>query len=373
MRGIVIVSPGGLERGGGIGSVTRGMRGWLAANRPDIPVFVLDPRGRGSKLLSPVLLLVAAIRLCWLRAAGKADILHLQVSEGGSFARKGLLLRLGRWLGMRTVLHHHGGRLEPFLKNCNGLAFRFVRRSIELADINLVLGEAPRRLLADRCALPPEQFVVLRNATADPGLRRHAPDHPHYLMAAVLDPRKGTGDSLQAMARLGVNASATLAGEGDIAGYAALADRLGISSRVRFTGWLEPAALAHLHTSSTALVLPSRQEGMPMAILEALASGLPVITTPVGVIPEVLVDGETALLVPPGDVAALARAMARLASDPELAENLAGNGRRLYERAFDLERYMLRLLALYDMIPVHDGQRRVTVRQPQGHHDIGDH
>ena len=347
-RGIIIVSPGGLSRGGGIGSITRAMHLWLGANAAHIPVFVLDPRGTRADRASLPAFLGVIVQLLWLRMTRHADILHLQVSEGGSFVRKGILLVLGRLLGMRTILHHHGARLAPFLDACGRPALTFVRATAVLADCNIVLGEASRRLLITRLTIPPERIIVLRNTAPDPDYQ--PPPNPapaHFLVPAALSARKGTTDFLSAFALLGPAVTATLAGEGDIAFYRDLCSQLGIADRVHFTGWLDAPAVTALHRTGTALVLASHDEGMPVAIVEALASGLPVIATPVGAIPEVLADGETALLVAPGAPQALAAAMVRLTSDRTLANRLSHNGRAVYERLFTLEPAMSRLLALY--------------------------
>ena len=182
---------------------------------------------------------------------------------------------------------------------------------------------------------------------------------------------------LQAIALLaerGIEASATLAGEGQQDAYRQLAHRLGIGARVHFAGWLAPERLLELHRTSDALVLASRHEGMPMAIIEALAAGLPVIATPVGLIPETLRDGETALLVPPGEPVALADAMERLALDPALGRRLGHGGRQLYERTYDLDRYMRRLLALYGQLVagVERTAEGLSVGEARGDHQIGE-
>ncbi|KFL27077.1 hypothetical protein JP74_09205 [Devosia sp. 17-2-E-8] len=366
-RAIVIASPGGIARGGGMGSVTRAMHGWLVEDAPQTRVFVIDPHGSGSALVWPLRLLLTMLQLAWLRVFRGADILHLQISEGGSFLRKGLLLRLGKLLGMRVVLHHHGARLRPFLVSARGVKRVFIQRTIRLADLNLVLGEGVKRLLAEHGGLRGERGIVLCNACPDPGYRTGLEGRAHFLVSAVLTPRKGIDDFLKAMALLvarGYDVTATLAGGGEVARYSALAETLGLNDRVRFTGWLPPASIFELHGRSRALVLPSFDEGMPMAIIEALATGLPVIATPVGAIPEMLRHGETALLVPPGDSVELAGAMERIAGDDMLAARLSLQGRQLYERSFGLDRYMRRLLALYAGAPL---------RQPAGQHQIGDY
>lgn len=377
-RAIVIVSPGGRSRGGGIGSVTRAIEAWLAEHAPGTRVLVVDPWGARARWLWPARLVVAGLALIWLRASTGAEILHLHVSEGGSFLRKGLLLRLGRLLGMRVVLHHHGARIEPFVRGSEGPIRTFVAQTVRLADLNLVLGERTRRLLMEELAVPADKVAVLRNACADRGLaRRHARGGMRLLVPAALSQRKGTEVVLEAIALLikrGMAASATLAGEGPQDVYRHLAGELGIGAQVHFAGWLAPERLFELHRRSDALVLASRQEGMPMAIIEALAAGLPVIATPVGIIPETLRDGESALLVPPGEPVALADAMERLARDPALALRLARGGRQLYERTYDMDRYMRRLLALYGQLVA--GVERTAEGLPageaRGDHQIGE-
>src|SRR4051794_31055099 len=120
-RGVVIVSPGGREGGGGMGSVTRSILDWLGEHQPDLPTWLIDPRGTGSVWVSPLCVLNGMLRLVWVRARYRPRILHLQVSERTSFLRKGLFLLLGRAMGMRVVLHHHGAELVSFFENASRL------------------------------------------------------------------------------------------------------------------------------------------------------------------------------------------------------------------------------------------------------------
>lgn len=110
--------------------------------------------------------------------------------------------------------------------------------------------------------------------------------------------------------------------------------RLGLLSRVRFRGWLDRDALPACFAAADALIFPSRDEGMPNAVLEAMAAGLPVIATAVRGLTEVVVDGDTGWLVQFGDRAALAVAIEQCRADPEDRRRRGQNGRRRIERLF---------------------------------------
>jgi glycosyltransferase involved in cell wall biosynthesis len=137
-----------------------------------------------------------------------------------------------------------------------------------------------------------------------------------------------------------------IAGEGEQReALARQIERLGLQGRVRLLGHCEQAApfLAALDV----LALPSFHEGFPNAVLEAMAAGLPVVASAVGGVPEQVLDGQTGLLVPPGDDAALARALARLFSDPPWAARLGCAGRDRVARQFTLQAMASRTEALY--------------------------
>ena len=134
-----------------------------------------------------------------------------------------------------------------------------------------------------------------------------------------------------------------IAGNGDSAPWRALAERHGVTDRVTFHGWLDGAGVQRLLAVSDALVLPSWAEGLPMVVIEAMAHGLPVVCTPVGSVREAVEDEVTGLLVPPGDPASLARALARLVRSPALRRRLGQAGRERYVAEFGIARLNDRL------------------------------
>lgn len=354
-RGVVIVSTGGVKGGGGIGSVTRMMTRWIRDNRRDIHVESIDPRGEGSIAWSPLYIAAGLAKILALRLSGKADILHLQVSERMSFPRKGIFQIFGRLIGMKVVLHHHGAELVPFYREASPRMKSLVRRMVHGADINVVLGEVWRKLLTDEMDLDPKKVTVRFNAAENVGAGADTADPWHFLIVANLSPRKGVGELLQAVARLkadGHPIRLTLAGGGQIGRYKAEAEELGITGRVDFTGWVSGKDVHGLLRSRSALVLPSYQEGFPMAIIESLSAGLPVIATPVGSIGEMMKNGDDCLLVQPGDVDGLTAALLTMATDAALRDRLKENGKALYAQYFDIDGYMQRMIALYGKLLV---------------------
>jgi glycosyltransferase involved in cell wall biosynthesis len=139
-----------------------------------------------------------------------------------------------------------------------------------------------------------------------------------------------------------------LGGTGDLAGVQQLAAELGISDRVSCPGWLGPDRKNAALAGSLIFLLPSHHEGMPMALLEAMSWGLPVIATPVGGIPQVVDDEVSGLLVAVGDIEGLATQIERLLADTALRERLGANARARIETDFSLRDALEKLTAIYN-------------------------
>jgi len=119
---------------------------------------------------------------------------------------------------------------------------------------------------------------------------------------------------------------------------------------VCFTGWLDAAGLSARYQQAVALVVSSRDETFGLAALEAMLHGLPVVATAAGGLPELIAHGETGLLSPPGDVAALVDHAAALAADPTLAQRFGRAAATTARRQHLWDTALPRLLAVYDEI-----------------------
>jgi glycosyltransferase involved in cell wall biosynthesis len=364
---IVFVTPGGVEAGGGMGRITGYIVDELARRGHGRDLVVLDPRGGGRALWTPWFLLLACMRLTLMIAAGQVAVVHVNTSERLSWPRKGVIVRLARLFGVPVVAHMHGADFIPYFDEGAAWERRWVRRTLELSQKVVVLGEDYRRHAIEAVGIAPGKLVKLHNAIPDVGTSPIAPRPARagrpvrLLMLANISARKGADVLLEAAAALeaaGLPFHITFAGGGEIKAFQALAAAKGLAGRTEFLGWVDRERAHRLLAEADVMVLPSRAEGLPLAILEALALGTPIVTCPVGAIPEVLVDGETALIVPAGDAPALTAALRRLIEDETLARSLAQQGRRLYEQQFSVVRFCDRWLRLYGEVIDQAGRRR---------------
>ena len=120
---------------------------------------------------------------------------------------------------------------------------------------------------------------------------------------------------------------------------------LGLADRVRFLGWRPD--VADVLQAADVVTLPSRAEGLPLAVLEAMACARPVVATPVGGVPDAVVDEVTGLLIPPDDRHRLAAAILRLLRDRDTAGRMGAAGRRRVEESFSLEGFASGVEAVY--------------------------
>lgn len=349
---IVIATPLGRGGKGGIDRIMDEVRDALA-ERPgkgDRYRFLVT-RGQRGAAFSAVSLPLAIARLAWLRARGQADLLHINLSSHGSTQRKLVLAAACRRMGIPYVLHLHGSRMRQYwLGAPAGTRARIAAMFAGAARI-LVLGEVWRRFVAEQVPAAAERIVILPNATR-PARLPQVPDpaRVRILFLGRVGERKGVPQLIDALARLAGDGCwhATIAGDGDVEAARARADAAGIASRVDLPGWVGPEAVETALAHADVLVLPSFDENLPMSVIEGMAAGLAVIATPVGATEEIVRDGETGLLVPPGDVDALAAALARLVGDAALRERLGREARAFHGRHLEITPYTARLAAIWN-------------------------
>jgi glycosyltransferase involved in cell wall biosynthesis len=280
-------------------------------------------------------------------------IIHIHIASRGSTLRKVILAEMVARAGRPLVLHAHGSEFDLFYRKLPAAVRRNVNRTLQRANVFITLSTQWRDFYVEECEISPSQIVVLPNPVRVPAdvPDRSAREFVQFLHLGRLGERKGAYDLVNAFAGLpeGLRnrARLVLAGDGDVEGVRRMAAPLG--RQVEVHSWINSHERDLMLERSDVFALPSRAEGVPMALLEAMAHGLPGITSPVGGIPDVFRNGVDGALVTPGDVLQIRAAMEKYIVD-DAARLAAGRAARERARAFDVHVYARRLADIYQRI-----------------------
>jgi sugar transferase (PEP-CTERM/EpsH1 system associated) len=291
-----------------------------------------------------------AFRLAWMFRGWRPDVVHTHNTKPLLYA--GPAARLAR---VPVLVHtRHGQRFGAerrqtvLFRLVSRLADRVVCVSHDSARLSVQEGLAPNKVCAIWNGIDVNLFGYTGPADAGPAV-----------MVGRLSPEKDVDNLLRATAlvvRQEPDFRLEIAGDGPcMPALRRTATELGLDQNVRFLGEVRdvPALLAR----ASFFVLPSLTEGISLTLLEAMARGLPIVATRVGGNPEVMADGETGLLVPSADPAALAEGMRRLRHDPDLRRRMGRAGRQRVETLFDVRRMVAEYEACYRQLLDPAGRR----------------
>ena len=260
------------------------------------------------------------------RAAGRNQLFHIMANSGWSwhlFAAPAIWI--ARLRGIPAVVNYRGGEAEPFLRGAATMVRFSLRRAAALVVPSGFLREVFGRFGMTARIVP--NIIDLEKFHP----RDTRPGDIHVVVARNLEPLYDIASGLRALAlllRRHPGARMSVAGSGPERGnLERLAAELGIADKVCFTGRLDSQEMAALYRDATLSLNTALADNMPNSVLEALACGLPVVSTDVGGVSHLVRHGETALLVKPGDAEAMAGAMASLIEEGGLRETLVCNGR----------------------------------------------
>ncbi len=337
-RGLAITLVGPLPPpAGGMANQTRQLAALLQGegaqvdlvqtNAPYRPAWL--GRVRGMRALARLL---PYLRALW-RATARNDVMHLMANSGWSwhlFAAPAIWV--ARLRGQPVIVNYRGGEAGEFLQRSS----RLVRSSMRRAAALIVPSGFLQEVFAQhgmQARIVPNVVDLQRFRPADGG---EVADEPCILVARNLEALYDNATALRAFAQVCKDvphARLVIAGTGPEEGaLRRLAAELDVAQRVEFAGRLDPDAMAARLRHAHVALNPSRADNMPNSVLEALASGVPVVSTAVGGVPFMVADGQTALLVPAGDDQSMATALLRVLRDRVLAKRLSDAGLREVQR-----------------------------------------
>lgn len=302
----------------------------VQTNSPYKPTFA----GRVPVLRALVRLLPYVIKV-W-RAAGRNHVLHLMANSGWSWHLSAApAIWIAHWRGTPVVVNYRGGGAAEFLQGSAGVVRTSMRRAARLIVPSAFLQQVFAQFGIPAEVVPNIIDLQLYQPVAAAASNKGSA--PHLIVTRNLEPIYDNQTALRVLAmvrRQLPDATLTIAGTGpELARLQALARELGVEECVSFAGRLGRTEMAALYRQATLMLNTSLTDNMPNSVLEALASGVPVVSTDVGGVPYLLTHEQTALLVKPQQPEQMAAAVLRLLQNAQLRDSLVANGLQ------DVQRY----------------------------------
>jgi glycosyltransferase involved in cell wall biosynthesis len=332
---------------GGIGAVLETYRGEMNGFRM-ISTYPSDPN-----LNKHLFFLKQIVKIYQLLITDEEiRILHIHCASRGSFIRKSLVALLGNALGKKTIMHLHGGLFHRFYRSSVFMRF-FVRSILRSCDSVICLTTEWSRTFSEDLHLSnlsvvlnpvksyPVKFIKVHSSTitllflgtitANKGifeLVEYIQDNPHYMAHKI---------------------KLTICGEGESEKLISLINRENKVGNICYKGWVNGVKKDELITKTDIFILPSHYEGLPMAILEAMSAGKPIISTSVGGIPSVVKPNHNGWLIEPGKLNQLDLVFDQIFKEPDMIR-IYGQHAYTDAKAFHAQAIVSKLNSIYSAL-----------------------
>ncbi len=277
-----------------------------------------------------VLALTSLWQFVWALVWWHPQLIYVHVGSNASLYRKAVFIALARACRQTILTHFHAGDFDHYYHRQSRLGQWWIRRGLRQSHKLIAVSQASARRLQE--LLPAAQVAVIPNGIDTAAFAHTHPPQDSFvrlLFVGAMGKLKGERDLLQAVRTLlarNMPLRLSLLGHGAET-IAALCRQFHLQLRLEHLGPVPHHERYAFFRRADLFVLPSYGEGMPMAVLEAMAAGLPVIATRVGGIPELIDDGVEGFLIEPGDVLMLANRIAMLVTDETLRRQMGARAR----------------------------------------------
>lgn len=338
-----------LDRQGGIVSVEKLI---LKQSAPEIVFQHIPTLPQGSTLHKILVFGQAIGKLLWKLSLGKADLIYIHVSDRGSAFRQTITAMFSFLFRKPVIMHTHSADFHVFFSGLpvgikQGMSWVFRK-----CDRFIVLSESWKNYYIKNLGLKTERVMVLPNPVKIPAQvpQRRNSQEVTFVFLGRIGQRKGAFDLIKAFSYLSTEhktrSKLILAGDGDVEKARILIKALNLVEYITVLDWIDEEQRDVLLKKADVFVLPSYNEGLPMALLEAMSWGLPVITTAVGGIPELVINNKNGLLINPGNGQELLKAMQFMIENENFRISL-GNAARASVMHLDVKHYLISLTNVY--------------------------
>lgn len=353
MEKILIVGPSSTKSKGGMSTVIGEiLEDNELKNKYDISAY--ESYIDGTKFRVLLYSIWAIFKFIVTGQAKKYDVYHIHAASYGSTFRKRIYLKIIKKYKKKVILHIHGAEYMVFFDKLSKKKKRQVIDTLQVADMVIALSNEWKNKFDNKFGLT--NCYVLENGINTeklaPAIVDTKKNQTSFVTLGRLGKRKGTYDLVDAIeiARKKVpNIRCYLAGDGEIDKFCNIIVERGLQNNIEVVGWADFTKKLELLSKVSTVVLPSYNEGLPMSILEGMATGKAIISTTVGAIPEVVKE-ENGILIQLGDVQALADALVKCSTNLKMLEDMSQkNINKIYEQ-FSMKSMHLKLMSYYKQV-----------------------
>ena len=302
-----------------------------------------------NKIANAVRLIIAITKLVVLLFNKDYKIVHIHMASGISFIRKSIFVLISKLFGRKVIIHVHGGTFDNYVLNSNIIIREYLLHILNSANLIITLSNEWKSKLI-KIGINKNKVCVLYNPVSILRIKKKTIRRKsvHILYLGKLCKQKGIYDLINVIkSQKKGDFKYLLAGDGDIEEVDRLINKYNLNEYVELLGWIKGKRKEQLLNSSDILVLPSYYEGLPISILEAMAYKLPVISTKVGGIPEIVEDGYNGYLIKPGDNKDLLEKMEKLILNKPLRKKMGLRGYSIVKSNYDIRIIALQLNKIY--------------------------
>ena len=332
-RHVLLVGPDYRNHRGGIGAVIGAHKDLYEEFN-----FIASHRPLKNNFLKGMYFIRQLIKLTGILATHqKIKVVHIHSSKQGSFYRKLIIACVAKLIFRRKTINHiHSGNFSRFYDNSNAVGKRLIRFFLKLNDATFTVSDSWKEYF-ETCFHLKNVHRINNIVTPHKHPGNAYPDTKnrlvYFLFLGLIHPNKGIFDLLQVLkdhrVALSNKIKLFIGGNGQTGQLIQTIETSGLGEMVEFKGWVSGSEKDKLLRYSDVFVLPSYYEGSPVAVLEAMSYGIPVISTTVGGIPEIVQPGINGWLHKPGDTDALYNAILYYSNEPENIKRHGANAMQM--------------------------------------------
>ena len=330
---------------GGIATVVNGYRKTDFGD--DIEIIYVESYCDGSKVKKLKKALLGYAAYAKVLIFNKPQIVHIHSSFGPSFYRKMPFILMAHFFKIKIINHIHGADFDSFYIKASERRKKLVRKIYNLCDRIVVLSEEWKKnieMIVDK-----QRITVVENYCIIPEESNRRKKR-QILFLGEISERKGGYDLANIYQKIVEETGPIpliIAGDGQMKEVKETFVRLGIEKEVSFPGWVRGRKKESLLEESEFFLFPTYNEGMPMAVLEAMAHEMAIVTTNVGGIPKLIEDGKEGFLCEPGDVKRMAEKMSILIKDEKVKQLCGKNAKEKAMFSYGLEKHLTKIQEIY--------------------------